>query len=207
MKKKPLIIIGSVFAIVVIVAAVLLGINTTSVDQVNTTPIDDQKMVYLGEEDAANEIFLAFDYSCPACKNWMSEVLPELEQKYIETGEAKFRMQSMVYLNDASLRLSKFDQNLIHYNKEEYYEIARRIISDSQSQDGAWGTEQYIKDIISEYGLDQETMLQDNEVDPINVTRKYTRGLEVESVPSVFVNGIKVDEPFSIKKIESLINE
>lgn len=207
MKKKPLIIIGSIFAFVVIGAAILLGISTTSVEKFNTTPIDDQKTVYLGEESAKNEIFLAFDYSCPACKNWMGEVLPELEEKYIETGKAKFRMQSMVYLNDASLRLSQFDQNLIRYNKDSYYEIARRIMSDAQSQNEAWGTEQYIKDIISEYDLEQETMLQDNEMDPINVTRKYTRGLGIESVPSVFVNGVKVESPFNVKEIESLIDE
>ncbi|CQR48447.1 Disulfide bond formation protein D precursor [Paraliobacillus sp. PM-2] len=227
MKRKSLIILGSIFAVVVIGMAVLLGLSTTtdttdandttntsdndttkSLDKaVDTTPIDGQKTVYLGDKEAENEIFLAFDYSCPACKQWMNEILPELEQEYIENGKAKFRMQSMVYLNDASLRLSKFDQNLIYYNKEQYYEIAERIMSDSQSQQEAWGTEQYIKDIISEYNLDQDTMLQDNELDAINVTRKYTRDLGIESVPSIFVNGVQVEEPFNIEEIKTLLNE
>lgn len=224
MNKKSLIIFGSIFAVLIIALAVALGMSssnnkqdtaaeneaTNEIEPLDTTPIEGQQIVYLGEEDAANEIFLAFDYSCPYCKQWMGEVLPQLEKDYIDEGKAKFRMQPMVFLNDTSQRLANFDQNLVHYNKDNYFKIARRIMEEAEHQEeatGDWGTDQYVNNIIADYGLDQEKMLQEPERDSINVTRKYTRALGVETVPSVFVNGKRVENPFDVNEITALLDQ
>ncbi|SEN90686.1 Thioredoxin [Amphibacillus marinus] len=207
MSKRNLIILGSTFGVVVIGLAIWLTVRALSVTVYDTTPVDDQPLVYLGDEDAETEILLALDYSCPWCKVWMEEVLPELEEEYITTGEATFRIQAMTFLDNASLRLANFDQNIIRHAPEQYFAVARRIIQDSQSEDddGYWGTDAYISDLVAEFALDSELMLQEPELDSMNVSRRYQRGLNVETVPSVYVNGVKVNEPFDIDEIHNLI--
>lgn len=202
-KKWIISIIGLIF--VFAIGAIFI-LSSQKDNDFNTSPIEEENLVYLGNEAAENEILLVFDYSCPGCKAWVEDVLPELEEDYIQTTKAKFRMQSMVYLNDASLLLSKFDQNLKKYNESEYYQISRRIMSDAQDEDQEiWGTQAYIDEIISEYDLEAKKLLQTPEIDAINVTRKYTRGLEIEVVPTVYVNGEKIEDPFNIREIASLI--
>ncbi len=169
-----------------------------------TAPIEEQTLVYIGEEDADNELLFVFDYSCPWCKVWLEEVYPALETDYIQEGTLKFRAQSMVYLNEASLLLSNIDQNLKSYLPDQYESVFKQVVADAdfeQEVPSDWGTTSYIEALIDDYQLDRELLLQEPEIDAISVTRKYTRELEIDSVPTVFVNGVRIDDLFDIDAI------
>ncbi|MBM7541869.1 thioredoxin domain-containing protein [Amphibacillus cookii] len=173
-----------------------------------TAPIEEQTLVYIGDEDADNELLFVFDYSCPWCKVWLEEVYPELEDEYIQEGTLKFRTQAMVYLNEASLLLSNFDQNLKNHLPDQYEALFNQVVADvdfEQEKQTDWGTTSYIETLIDDYQLDRELLLQEPEIDAISVTRKYTRELEIDGVPTVFVNGVRIDDLFDIDAITAEI--
>ena len=208
MKKKGLLITAILLFIVLLVSFVTVqsvqNRNAESSD-ISTDPIGDKDLlVYLGEENAANEILLVFDYSCPHCHRWIHEIFPAVKE-WIEEGNVKFRTQSMVYLNQNSLELSKLDQNIKRYYPEQYFDVFFTLIEDVD--DPNWATDHYIKEIINKNQLDNERVLVDPVLDVINVTRKYTRELDIESVPTIFVNGKKVQESFSIDEIQSYLKK
>ncbi|MFB1049760.1 thioredoxin domain-containing protein [Paraliobacillus sp. JSM ZJ581] len=106
---------------------------------------------FLENQEATNEVLLVFDYSCLWCKKWMDEVLLELEENWINIDSVKFLMGIMVYLNDASLRLSNFDQSLKRYYSNMYYEISREVMKEAENQEEeacTWRTAEYINETI-----------------------------------------------------------
>lgn len=174
--------------------------------QYPTSFLDDESVVYLGNDEVENEIVFIFDYSCMWCSHWMDEVFPTIN-KLIDEEIVKFRTQSMVFLSDASLQLSKIDQHIKEYYPDKYFEIYTKIIADGDDGDYeqllAHG---YIEEVIADFQLDDNLLLSETSIDVIFLTRKYTNELHIESVPTLIVNGIKLADPFSIEEIEKLLN-
>lgn len=164
---------------------------------------DITENVIMGDKDADNEMLLVFDYECRFCDDWVEQVLPVIKSDYIDNGFVKFRSQSMSLLSQRSLALSDFDQNVKRYNPTQYYSIMGKIMSDKTQVDD-WGTDDYISRLITDFNLDF-TLETDVEVDSLQFTRLYTRSLKVESVPTLIVNGIKVDNAFNLTEIIKLL--
>ena len=62
--------------------------------------LDVNEKVKIGDATAENSFVLAFDYSCPWCHKWMEEVLPILQEKYLDSGKAYYVGQPIIfYLN------------------------------------------------------------------------------------------------------------
>src|SRR5699024_7861693 len=65
-----------------------------------TSFMENESIVYLGDEKIQNELLFVFDYSCIWCSRWIDEVFPHVKQ-LVDEGKIKFRTQSMVFLNTA----------------------------------------------------------------------------------------------------------
>lgn len=173
--------------------------------QHHTSFMTDESVVYLGDELVKKEMLFIFDYSCIWCSRWMDEIFPHIN-KLVEEKKVKFRTQSMVFLNSASLELSMFDQNIKEYYPDKYFDIFSQLINDGLVTDlEQLLTGSYLDDIITTYQLDDSIMRAEPNIDVINLTRKYTNGLNIESVPTLVVDGVKVEDPFDIIEIERLI--
>ena len=222
-KSKKRVILWSVIGIfivgIIFILTSLYQNKTTKVEEENVveqkviaTPeiLDDinikETIYYEGKETANNEILFVFDYACSWCKKWEAEVFPNLEE-LIGNGTVKYRTQSMVYLNDVSLLLANFDQNVKKYYSNKYSEINQKIMLDGNNHVEDWGTSAYLEGIIYDYELDKDKVLGTPSQDSIGVTRSYTKALEIDSVPTVFVNGVQVNDPFDYNQIKSLLNK
>ena len=63
--------------------------------------------------------------------------------------------------------------------------------------------DQLINDSLKKYGFQKDKILKEPKMDVINLTRKYTRKYEIDSVPTVIVNGKKLNDPFNVDEIRS----
>ena len=161
--------------------------------------------VKLGEKEAGNTIVLVFDYSCPWCKKWMEEVLPEIKKSYIDTGKAKYVGQPIVLLNETSLFMAHVDYSLEKKFPDKYYDLQLQFAKDAETEN--WGTEEYIQTTLKEKGLsfNTEDLNSSNYPDPITVTRNYTKNFGVEFVPTLYINGIKLYDAFNLEEIERVL--
>lgn len=164
-----------------------------------------EEKVFLGDKDAEHEIVLVFDYSCPWCKKWMDEVLPDIEEKYINTGDAVYKGQPLVLLNKNSQYMANVDYNVEKHAPEKYYEIQRKFGSDSGSI--GWAKDSYVEKISKEFDIVGVKKLTDPEGMDIGIknSRLYTRDLGVKFVPTVYVDGIKISDSFSVEEIGEVI--
>lgn len=164
-------------------------------------PLDEK--VKLG--DGADEIVFVFDYSCPWCKKWMESVLPEIEARWIETGKVSFKGQALALLNERSQRLASVDANAERLMPDRYYALQRQIGMDSGTDD--FGTEAYVHRLAALFDVDAELLLAPQIDESIQNARLYTRDLGVEYVPTVYVNGIKLLDAFSLDEMERVLNK
>ena len=95
---------------------------------------------------------LAFDYSCPWCHKWMGEVLPILQEKYLDSGKANYVGQPLVLLNQSSLLLSHVDYYIEKNQSHQLYDVQLRMVKEAQNEN--WGTEEYAESILKDYGVD-----------------------------------------------------
>jgi protein-disulfide isomerase len=166
--------------------------------------LDVEGKVKLGEESAENTFVLAFDYSCPWCHKWMTEVLPVIKEKYIETGQAHYIGQPLVLLNETSLLLSHVDYYAEQHAPDKLYEIQLKMVQESGEEN--WGTEDYVRNLLSDYNISESMEeLEKNNPDPISITRNYTKNFGVQFVPTLYVNGIKVYDAFNLDEIEKVL--
>lgn len=164
-------------------------------------PLEDK--LELGES-GTHEIVFVFDYSCPWCKKWMADVLPEIESRWIETGEATFKGQPLVLLNERSQLLASVDANAEHVMPERYYELQRHIGLDAETADD-FGTEAYVRRLAKTFDVDAARLLVPQVDRGIQNARLYTRDFGVEYVPTVYVNGIKLLDAFSLDEMERVM--
>ncbi|OGX79668.1 hypothetical protein A6395_05405 [Exiguobacterium sp. SH31] len=164
-------------------------------------PLEDK--VALG--DGSHEIVFVFDYSCPWCKKWMESVLPEIESRWIETGEATFKGQPLVLLNEQSQLLASVDANAEQVMPERYYALQRHIGLDAETVPD-FGTEAYVQRLAETFDVDAEALLAPQVDAGIQNARLYTRDLGVEYVPTVYVNGIKLLDAFSLEEMERVMS-
>ncbi|WP_404354130.1 thioredoxin domain-containing protein [Exiguobacterium aurantiacum] len=161
-----------------------------------------EEKVALGEGE--HEIVFVFDYSCPWCKKWMEEVLPEIEERWIDTGEATFKGQPLVLLNEQSQLLANVDYNVERLIPDRYYEVQRAIGRDSGS-DG-FGTEAHVQKIASEFNLNVDELLENHVDIGIQNSRLFTRDFGVAYVPTVYVDGIQLVDAFSLEEMEKIMD-
>ena len=167
--------------------------------------LDVNDKVKLGNADAKNSIVLAFDYSCPWCHKWMGEVLPVIQEKYLDTGKANYVGQPLVLLTQSSLLLSHVDYYMEKNKPDQLYDIQLRMVKESPNKN--WGTEEYVQNLLKEYGVNISIEeLEKNNPDPISLTRNYTKNLGVQAVPTLYINGIKVYDAFNLEEIEKILN-
>ncbi|MFN4213510.1 DsbA family protein [Exiguobacterium sp.] len=162
-------------------------------------PLEDK--VSLG--DGQNEIVFVFDYSCPWCKKWMEDVLPEIESRWLDNGEVAFKGQPLVLLNERSQLLATVDANAEQLIPEQYYEFQRHIASDAEIDD--YGTEAYVRRLAETFDVNAEVLLVPRVDEGIQNARLYTRDLGVDYVPTVYVNRIKLLDAFSLEEMEQVI--
>jgi len=174
--------------------------------QFQTTFMDNESIVYLGDETVKNELLFVFDYSCIWCSRWIDEVFPHVKQ-LVDDGKIKFRTQSMVFLDAASLQLSELDQNLKQEEPDKYFAVFSQMMNDGLKEDlEQLLANHYLDELITNHQLNEQIIEAEPKIDVIHLTQNYTDGLTIESVPTVIVNGEKIDDPFDIKEIESLLN-
>lgn len=169
---------------------------------------EEERYLYYGDETAKQELLFVFDYSCSWCKKWMDEVFPTVNEEIIAPGIAKYRSQAMVFVNAASLKLANFDQSIKETHPEHYYEIQMELMNELADEEVAnWGTDEYLIEKVQKFGIDSKVATSSPSNDVINLTRNYTRNLDVEYVPTLYVNGVKVEDAFNVEEIKSYLNQ
>lgn len=167
-------------------------------------PLED---LSLGKPDAPNTIIEYASMTCGHCARFHTNVLPELEKKYIDTGQARLILREFPLdgLAVAAFMLARCA------GPDRYYPMVGALFETQQTWavPGADGKEKLLL-IAKQAGFSKEKFdqcLADKELFN-KIVEVRTRGHEkfgVDSTPSFFVNGKRLTGEHEVKDFDALL--
>jgi protein-disulfide isomerase len=163
--------------------------------------------ISLGKGDAPNTIVEYASMTCPHCAQFHTVVLPELQKKYIDTGQARLILREFPLdgLAVAAFMLARCA------GPDRYYPMVGALFDTQQTWavPGADGKEKLLL-IAKQAGFSKETFdqcLADKELFQ-KIVDTRTRGNEefgVDSTPSFFVNGKRSTGEHTLQDFETAL--
>ena len=173
----------------------------------NTTK--DKKENVLGDLNAPNTLIEYASLSCVHCANFHIQKLPEIKEKLINTGKLKYIYKDFPL--DLPAMLAAMVSNC--YEGEQFYTILNSLFKNQKK----WVTSSNNKEelfiafhqILKQHGISSEKIkicAEENEAnkkkwDSILYSRLEAQKLGVNSTPSFFLNGKKLEGSVDLKMI------
>jgi len=167
-------------------------------------PLED---IVMGNPDAPNVIVEYASMTCPHCANFYTNVFPEVKEKYIDTGKARFVFREFP-LDGLAVAASMLTRCA---DEDRFYPLIDGLFETQETwalpgEDG----KQKLLLIAKQAGFSQEAFdkcLADKELfDKIVAVRKKAHEeYGVDSTPSFFVNGKRL-EGIAFENFESAID-
>ncbi len=160
----------------------------------------------LGKADAPVTIIEYASTTCPHCANFATKTFPELKKRYIDTGKVRYIYREFVLnpLDAAGVMLLRCTE------KEKYFPLLEALFQ-KQSE---WVVQKPLPPLLAiakQAGFSEESFdkcLSDQAVlDKIDTARqRAAEKFKVDSTPTFFINGKKLNGDMSIEKMATEID-
>lgn len=174
---------------------------------------DDTKLLpgrTLGLENAKIIIEEYASMSCGHCANFHTEVLPDLKEKYIDTGKAKLIFRDFP-LDRTAMIGSMITQCM---NNEQFFPVLNRLFQTQVKWTQSENILDSIFEVLQPLGIEKNMLLsclEDNETNKnrwksLLAGRDYAaKNKGVDATPYFFVNGNKVEGKFDLNKLDIIL--
>ncbi len=186
-----------------LVVFMVMSNNQTKKDEkanAETITIDYDGQPDLGDSAATVQIVEFGDYKCPYCKNFLTSFFPAIKSDFIDTNKAQFYFMNDDFISIDSTRSAEFAEVVYkELGNDMYWEFHKLLYSkqpeDQQYERADYFTENFLIDTLKEIASVEEVEIvtnsfhEGNGKEPLAVDKSYVEMLQVESTPTLFVNG------------------
>ncbi|CAM4234783.1 DsbA family protein [Paenibacillus typhae] len=214
-KKKTLIVIVATIAVVVIifVGLFMLAARDSSTAGTSAAPVEFNysELSRLGSEDAPIKIVEFGDYKCPACAQFAGVIKPQIVQEYVNQDKAALYFANLAFIGDDSKTAALAALSVYHQNSDAFWTYYDAIYANQGDENKEWATEDFLVELAQkeELPIDYDLLRKDIEDKTYNSQLESEIQLAsasgVSSTPTLFVNGVMVDEPFNMEAIDAQI--
>ena len=159
---------------------------------------------FLGVDNAPVQIVEYASATCGHCGDFHTKTLPEIKEKYIDTGKVKFVLRDLPWDNRA------FAVSTIARCSGDYYSFMSAFMSTQASWVASKDFMGAIKQVARLGGMDGEKITEC--LSDETITSKITEGrgvaekLGVTGTPSFFINGELHPGALTVKKMSDIID-
>ncbi|MBV8169464.1 MAG: DsbA family protein [Alphaproteobacteria bacterium] len=160
----------------------------------------------LGKADAPITIIEYASLTCPHCADFNKEIMPELKQRYVETGKAKIVFRDFP-LDQMALRASMLARCA---PADKYFAFIDVLFQ----QQGSWATAKDPMAALEQLGKlggvpsDKFKTCMADQALADSVLTERLRGaneFKVEGTPTLYVNGKKIDTPRTFADFDKIL--
>jgi protein-disulfide isomerase len=194
-KKKmriAMLSVAGILAAVIIVFAVI---------QANKPPqgfaFDYAVQPAIGQANAPINLVEFGDFKCPICKDFATQIYPQLKKDFIDTGKVQMHFINFAFI-DGSTPAAIAAESVYHQNKAAFWPYYDAIYKNQQDEKIDWATSDYLSNLAKteklpvDYDLlkkDIDAKVYEKEVMSDNAIAQKTN---TTSTPSLFINGFPV---------------
>lgn len=196
-------------------------------NNVKISGLDIGEAPVLGEKDAPNTIVEFADFQCPYCIIFHKQMDEQLKDSFIKTGKAKMVFKTLSFIDsydgnkdpneslgaalsgECAKEQGKFWPMHDAVLDEEFKELEAK----KQSENNGNLTREFFVSKAKEIGLDVEKFSScldskkyKSQIDSYMNDADAAMNGEI-STPSLYVNGVKISNPFDIKEFEKAMNK
>ncbi len=164
----------------------------------------------LGPVDAPVTIAIFEDFNCPACRFFEETIFPQIERDYIRTGQAQLYFFNYQFLGPNSITAGLASLCAHDQNEAAFWEYKTMIYRVQEPNNQNWANPQRLQELASNIGdLDAVALRQcidDRRFEErLTQNRNIGTAAGVQGTPSVFVNGVRIDNGNNFALIQSEI--
>ncbi|AIQ52995.1 DsbA family protein [Paenibacillus sp. FSL R7-0331] len=214
-KKKTLIVIVSTIVVVAVIFAGLfmLAGRDSSTAGTPAAPVEFNysEMSRLGSEDAPVKIVEFGDYKCPACAQFAGVIKPQIVQEYVNQDKAALYFVNLAFLGPDSTTAALAALSVYNQNSDAFWTYYDALYANQGDENKEWATPDFLVELAQKEKLpiDFELLRKDIEDKTYNSQIQSEVQLAtasgVSSTPTLFVNGVMVNEPFNMEAIDAQI--
>ncbi len=113
--------------------------------QAQAQPADISKVKQSGQPSTGNpnaKVTIAywFDYQCPFCKKFETDVMPKLMSDYVQTGKVRVVFKDFQFLGQDSQTAGLASHAVWETAPEKFYEWHRSIYGKQDNENSGWGS-------------------------------------------------------------------
>lgn len=212
----------TIVIIVLIVGGIWLMISSSGASQLESKFKSHSKHApSIGKKEADNTIYVLADFSCPYCKAFEQKMLPEINDKYIKSKKTNIKFINASLLGDDSVYKSVVSYAILEKYPDKYWDF-NKAMYDEQGNQGQTKTDikstskKHVKEVLNNLKQQQsvdtamtQSGLNTNQKDKVKAAAKnpnskawdkaikdrtFAKKLHVKTIPSVYINGKKVDD-------------
>ena len=149
------------------------------------------------------------DFKCPYCKKVEKNVMPTIKKDYIDTNKVEYQFINAGFLGKDSIVGSRAGNAVQKVAPNEYLTFQRNVFSNQKDEDKKWLTEQFLDneidklDITTQQKSDIKKQYKTKNSDAwkkAEEQKKMTEDNNIDTVPTVFINGKKVKDPYEVEE-------
>lgn len=149
------------------------------------------------------------DFKCTYCKKVEKNVMPTIKKDYIDTNKVEYQFINAGFLGKDSIVGSRAGNAVQKVAPNEYLTFQRNVLSNQKDEDKKWLTEQFLDneidklDITTQQKSDIKKQYKTKNSDAwkkAEEQKKMTEDNNIDTVPTVFINGKKVKDPYEVEE-------
>ncbi|MGP4039105.1 DsbA family protein [Gracilibacillus sp. D59] len=182
---KKLVLSSGVVVLAVVIFLLLTNFETAPI---HNLPLEGQPMI--GNADAEATIVEFGDFMCPDCKDFAQKEFPNIKKELIDTGKAKMYFIDNPFVKPESTYASILGESLLSKDEELFWQFYHQLYAESNL------TKQKIVDIAKSLSPTSDFTDLDALEKEVQKDRDFAEQNNINSVPTVFVNGRSVNANF-----------
>ena len=172
----------------------------------------DDKM----DENGKIKIIEYGDFKCPYCKKVETNVMPKLKKEYIDKDKVDYQFVNMAFLGDDSMIGSRAGHAVQHVAPDQYLTFQKLMFEQQPDSEKEWINKSLVDNQIDKLPINQDmkdkikkeyTTTDSKSWKAAKKDQQQAKENHVETAPTVYVGGEKLEDPYKFKNYKEILDK
>lgn len=189
--------------------AIMILVTACSSDQ--HVHKDDKK-----DENGKIKIIEYGDFKCPYCKKVETNVMPKIKKEYIDKDKVDYQFVNMAFLGDDSIIGSRAGHAVKQVAPDQYLTFQKLMFEQQPDSEKEWINKSLVDKQIDKLSINQDmkdkikkeyTTPDSESWKAAKKDQKQAKENHVETAPTVYVGGEKLEVPYKFKNYKKILDK
>ncbi|MGW7907548.1 DsbA family protein [Staphylococcus pseudoxylosus] len=168
------------------------------------------------DENGKIKIIEYGDFKCPYCKKVETNVMPKLKKEYIDKDKVDYQFVNMAFLGDDSIIGSRAGHAVQHVAPDQYLTFQKLMFEQQPDSEKEWINKSLVDNQIDKLPINQDmkdkikkeyTTTDSKSWKAAKKDQQQAKENHVETAPTVYVGGEKLEDPYKFKNYKEILDK